>query len=112
MENNVGGILGLNDEKRNNFKCFCVEFSVSVKGNSNVGKAIGENKGNVTNLSDLTSMSGSGHSNYIDQNITPEQAMQESTYEGFDLTTTWGIEEGKTIPYLVFDPQKNDLQSN
>ena len=47
-----------------------------------------------------------GNSDFVSQTITPEQAMELITYTSFNFDNVWGIDEGKSLPYLVFSPQK------
>jgi hypothetical protein len=86
-----------------------------VTGSSNVGKAIGwkDNKATAANIYAISTMSGEGHDNYVSQTITPQQALQQMTYNmaGFEFgiftgNPIWGIDEGESLPYLVFNPFK------
>jgi hypothetical protein len=51
-----------------------------------------------------TGISGDGCSSGTATNLSIVQAKQESSYTGFDFTNIWGINEGASYPYFLWNP--------
>ena len=112
-EQRVGGLIGIAEYGS-------VEDSLAlnpeVDGNDTIGKVIGtKNSGHsANNLYALNRMSGQGHDNYIQGSVTIEQVLSKMLYL-FNVNFAfgdlgeepiWGIDEGKTLPYLLNNPDK------
>ena len=106
-ESNVGGLAG---EAGNARLQSIFVLNGKVEGTSGVGKAVGYFHNSIaTNLSAISTMTGGGNDNHISYIISPEQALQRSTYleAGFDFKNRiWDIDEGESLPYLVFSPYR------
>jgi hypothetical protein len=106
-EDDVGGVIGYLQFKMVNI--FSLVTSVSGTGN-NIGKFYGKTDrySTMKNIYALNDIEGNGHEDGINTFITPEQALDISTYEsaGWDILNTWVFVEGQTYPSLIDLPNK------
>ncbi|HVV67702.1 MAG TPA: hypothetical protein VHE99_01510 [Gammaproteobacteria bacterium] len=70
---------------------------------SDGGGLLGKNVGSVLNLpNNYWDKQSSGQSNSAGGiGKTTAEMLQKSTYNGWDFVNTWGINEGKSYPFLV-----------
>ncbi|MGG6447796.1 fibronectin type III domain-containing protein, partial [Pseudobacillus badius] len=110
--NQVGGIVGYS---RYGTLKSVFALNPSVKGTTAVGKGIGGAEGtDVKSMYSYNGMEGSGNNNQISGEISKEQSLSKTSYisdGSFDFmdsenSPVWGIDEGKTLPYLLFSPSK------
>lgn len=107
----VGGLIG-STSTSNTTSAFALNSK--VQGVQEVGKAIGSTTvyTKTKDVYTLATMESTGHSDKVDGTVTHEQAMTREFYEskGFQFGETgepiWGIDEGESVPYLLFAPNK------
>ncbi len=104
--NDIGGLVGIVSSSASISNCYA---SGSVSGSSDVGAFIGENDGNVTNSYWNTQTSGQANAIGNDTNgqtvtgLTVQEMAQQSSFSGFDFSSTWGIVNAFSEPYLQFN---------
>lgn len=99
----VGGLVGQNSDGLVD-NVYALNGLVKGTDLASVGKTIGSGAG--TNTYAISTMSGSGHTNNLNNVIAPEKALQQETFVGFDFDTStgesvWSIKEGDSLPYLT-----------
>jgi hypothetical protein len=94
----VGGIVGENREEGVIKKSYS---NSEVYGNKNTGGIVGENKGiNESNFFNKEKLI----KKFSEENSKTTKEMKEKkTYSDWDFENIWGIEDGKTYPYLKWE---------
>jgi len=93
----VGGLVGYNEQSVEN--CYSIGFVSG--GGPFVGGLIGWNGGSVTNSYWNIESSGRTTSDGGEGKTTSEME-QQATFIDWDFTTIWGINEGISYPYLLW----------
>ena len=125
-ENYVGGLVGRNDEGiiSNSYNTGSVEGTSSVGGlvGGNLGGTVSESysMGSVTGTGNyIGGLAGEGNGGTIENNYwdtqtsgqttsaggtgkITEEMKQKMTFVNWNFTTIWGIAEGQTYPYLLW----------
>jgi hypothetical protein len=93
----VGGLAGINSVSITN------SFAIgNISGNEEVGGFVGMNRGIITDS--YYDKETTGQDDYgKGVSKTTAEMMQQSTFEAWDFTNIWGIEEGDGYPYLQWE---------
>ncbi|MCX5847207.1 MAG: filamentous hemagglutinin N-terminal domain-containing protein [Deltaproteobacteria bacterium] len=101
----IGGLVGLNDTSgsiTNSYSTGMVSGSGSL-----VGGLVGRNDGTIslsywdTQTSNMSNCVGTGSSSGC-TGLTTAQMTTLASFSGWDFETTWGITQGTTYPYLLW----------
>ena len=102
----VGGLVGINYSSiTNSYSTGAVSTSGSV-GSEYLGGLVGANWGSITSsywdtqTSGLGNAAGDGTSNPGGTGLTTAEMMGSANFSGWDFTSTWGIKDGVSYPYL------------
>jgi len=99
----VGGLVGYSDGTITN--CYSTG---NVSGSSVVGGLVGYSDGTITDSYWDNETSGQSSSTFGTGKTTAEMK-QQATFEGWDFTNIWAIEEGVTYPYLQWQDAAAEL---
>lgn len=101
-EGTLGGLVGENQEGSNLINSYTIVF---LSGKETIGSTVGLNQGEMYGAYYDYSKSGNyNHSSGIAK--TTEKMKEKKTYlqySKWDFENIWGIEEGKTYPYLKWE---------
>ena len=106
----VGGLAGLvsGDVGGNEYSISKCYATGSVAGVSYVGGLVGYRNENGTITSSYWDTDTSGQTGGVGNGssdgctgLTTDEMMQQASFVGWDFVTTWGIDEGKSYPFLL-----------